>query len=95
MLLQAIPEGVDLDTVKVAITALVDVDDVHHVHVWTLDGAYHVISLHVVVDAELPRDRIIEIKQRVNDIAAQNGIQHTTVEIEFGYEDCTMRPASV
>lgn len=89
--LQATPSDIDVDAITTSIRFLADVCDIHHLHVWSLDGAYHVISLHVVVDADLPRERVVEIKQQANDIAAQHGIQHTTVEIEFGYDDCTMR----
>lgn len=46
--LQSVPEHVDMDAIVLAIEE-VDRVSTHHVHIWSLDGARHVLTAHVVV----------------------------------------------
>ena len=47
--LQSNPEDLDLDALESELRLMYNVEDVHDVHVWSLDGKYHVLSLHVVI----------------------------------------------
>ncbi|MGH9122880.1 MAG: cation diffusion facilitator family transporter, partial [Acidimicrobiales bacterium] len=50
VLLQATPEGIDLDEVRRHITELPEVVSVHALHAWTLTSRLPVLSAHVVID---------------------------------------------
>ncbi|MDX9859091.1 MAG: cation diffusion facilitator family transporter [candidate division Zixibacteria bacterium] len=92
--LQAVPEGVEIAALESAIKRLDGVCSVHHTHVWSLDGEHHVLSTHVVVDQAASKDDGARIKEAIRGITAQYKLEHTTVEIEYEGDGCSMdRPA--
>ena len=56
--------------------------EVHHVHVWSITQARPVATLHArVLETARPDEVILNIKRRLRE---RFGIDHSTVEIEFG-----------
>ena len=92
ILLQASPEGADLTAFEKAVNALSGVCSLHHTHGWSLDGSYHILTTHVVIDDNTTAETMMNTKRRVKQLAAEQGFDHTTVELEFASEDCEMRP---
>lgn len=90
ILLQAVPEGVDLIQLQTQIEALDGVDAVHDLHIWTLDSSRHVLSLHIVVAAETSREQLLNIKYAAKEIIRTAGIGHDTVEMEYADEACRL-----
>ncbi|MEZ0374435.1 MAG: cation diffusion facilitator family transporter [Candidatus Sericytochromatia bacterium] len=90
ILLQGVPENVDLGQLQAQIQALAGVQAVHDLHIWTLDDSRHVLSLHVVVDAQTPRAELLQIKCAVKEIIRQAGIGHDTLEMEYTDEACNL-----
>jgi cobalt-zinc-cadmium efflux system protein len=88
--LQVAPEDVDTRAVSEKFTKVANVQSVHHTHVWTLDGVNHVLTAHVVVDKNVNKDDIIQIKSELKHIAYDMHCEHVTLEIEQGDEDCSM-----
>lgn len=78
ILLQGTPKGVDLNKLKEDIEQLKEVESIHDLHVWTLDGESHVMTLHVVYDG----NNSPQLKQNIIDIAKKYKINHTTTELE-------------
>jgi cobalt-zinc-cadmium efflux system protein len=80
--LQSTPKGLDEARIRSAILAVEGVKAVHDLHLWTLDGEYHVASVHVVIAPpdSFPSTRILthEIRRRLKSM----GLQHLTIEIE-------------
>ena len=78
-------------TIKKIETNLQDLEHVrstHHTDIWSLDGEHHVLTTHIVMDEGTPRDEVIKIKKRTREISDQYGISHSTVDIEYGENDC-------
>jgi cobalt-zinc-cadmium efflux system protein len=50
ILLEASPEGIDLDEIREHMAAVTGVREVHELHVWTITSGLPVFSAHVVVD---------------------------------------------
>lgn len=46
LFLQAVPEGIDLAELQRQLSLLPHVYSTHHTHVWSMDGAYHVLTTH-------------------------------------------------
>ncbi|MCC8170519.1 MAG: cation diffusion facilitator family transporter [Parabacteroides sp.] len=86
--LQQVPRQIDLDTLEHHIRALKDVVSVHDVHLWTLDGEEHVITLHVVTSANTSLVRWQELKTEIRRLCQEAGIGHATIEIENENEKC-------
>ncbi|PKL75619.1 MAG: cation transporter [Candidatus Melainabacteria bacterium HGW-Melainabacteria-1] len=90
ILLQAVPDGVDLDDLQRRIEAIPGVSAVHDLHIWTLDSSRHVLSLHVVIPAESSRADLLNIKYAAKDIIRNHGIAHDTLEMEYADEACQL-----
>lgn len=85
--LQAVPEDVRVDDLRQQIEGIEGVDSLHDLHVWSLDGESHVMTLHVVTaqpDAQA-------IKAQVVAIAEQHHISHVTIELEGPDSTCLTR----
>ena len=65
--------------------------DVHHIHVWSMDGVHHYITLHVVVS----NVKDFEIKSLVKEKLETLGITHATVEMELPQDDCHEKECTV
>lgn len=80
--LQGIPKNVDLDKVKELILALPKVEDVYHLHVWTLDGEVNILTIHIQLN-NVDMTEAQKIKSRVRDLLSDLNIQHATIETEL------------
>lgn len=87
ILLQAVPEEVPIEELTKRITAAEGVISMHDLHLWSLDGETHVMTLHVVSDSS----DVDGLKRRIVDIAADYHIGHTTIEIEKSGSVCITR----
>jgi cobalt-zinc-cadmium efflux system protein len=89
MLLEGAPNGLDRDMIARDIeTNIRSVVSVHHMHVWSLDGARNMATLHACLrDGADAHAAICDIKLR---LAKVHRIEHVTVEPEFGH--CADRP---
>ncbi len=85
ILLEGAPTHVDLDAVTHDLADHVEgVTDVHHAHLWSLDGRRSMMTLHAKIAKDVSGPNVIaRIKQR---LAEKHGIHHATIEIED--EDC-------
>jgi cobalt-zinc-cadmium efflux system protein len=66
------------------------VKDVHDIHLWTLDGEYNVLTVHVVVDSDTPKSDYVVIKNQCRALLKETRIHHATIEIESESETCQM-----
>jgi len=80
ILLQGVPEGIELEAVDRALRAIDGVADLHDLHVWSLTSGKHVLSVHVVADLAAHDEQ--EILAKVDRAARAFGIGHTTVQVE-------------
>ncbi len=81
--LEGAPPELDRDVIARDIEASVKgVRQVHHVHVWSIDGSNTMATLHACLREGVDPHRAVgAIKKR---LATQHGIAHVTVEPEFG-----------
>lgn len=88
ILMQAVPENIDLDEVKETILSVQGVDGLHDLHVWTMDGEYNILSVHVAIGSDMTVNESDDIKRKVRAALVLKNIRHATIEIEN--EECTM-----
>jgi cobalt-zinc-cadmium efflux system protein len=84
LFLQAVLDDIDLAELERRLAALDHVLSTHHTHVWSMDGAHHVLTAHVVVDSQTDRDALAELRLDVAQPYKDYRFAHTTVEIEWG-----------
>ncbi|GHV36769.1 cobalt transporter [Bacteroidia bacterium] len=87
IILQGVPQGIDIEQMKSCITATPNVLDVHDLHIWSLDDDYVVMSAHIVVDTE-DHDIASQIKKDIRRELLEQHVNHVTLELEFHQEDC-------
>ncbi|MFZ4685968.1 MAG: cation diffusion facilitator family transporter [Hyphomonadaceae bacterium] len=83
ILLEGAPAGVDLHHVIHDLSDHVEgVTDIHHAHLWSLDGRRSMMTLHARIRETASGPEVIaRIKARLSEV---HGIGHATVEIETG-----------
>lgn len=81
--MQAVPDGVNFEVIKDKIESLPFVKDMHHTHIWSLDGNNLFIESHIKVIGKDYDNYLKEIKAILN----KNGISHSTIQIESEYCD--------
>lgn len=84
LFLEKTPKNIDLDHLKKHLLAIKDVIDIHHIHVWSIDGVNSYATLHVVTNSK----KTDKVKLAVKEYLKEEGIVHTTVEIEIEDEKC-------
>ena len=57
--------------------------DVHHIHVWSMDGYNNYATMHIVAN-----DNAHNIKSKIRDELKEHGIGHVTLELEAENEHC-------
>lgn len=87
ILLEGAPRNISLDKVTKDLAEHVDgVTDIHHAHLWSLDGRRSMITLHVRIRPDVARPAVVEkLKARLD---GTHGIGHATIEVEIEGEDC-------
>lgn len=82
VLLEAAPEGIDVDAVGRRMAEVDGVSEVHDLHIWTITSGFPALSAHVLVpegeDCHARRRELSEMLQR------DFGIAHTTLQVEHG-----------
>jgi len=82
ILLEGRPPEMRVEEVARAILTVEGVREVHDVHVWSLGGGHHALSLHARIP-DMHMDECERILVSIQDRAAQQfGIRHTTVQLE-------------
>ncbi len=86
--LQTTPESFDLAEFEKNVNGLPGVTETHHTHVWSLDGESHVLTTHVVMNANSDRDGILQVKHRIRQLLDDHDFTHVTVDVELSGESC-------
>ncbi|MDD4688621.1 MAG: cation diffusion facilitator family transporter [Eubacteriales bacterium] len=81
--LEKTPNGIDLNEIKAHLLSVEGVTDVHHLHLWSMDGYKNAATLHVVTDSD-----IATIKKHIKEELTEHGISHSTIEFENIGEIC-------
>lgn len=83
LFLVKIPNDIEVGEIREHICEIDGVEDVHHIHIWSLDGRSNYATMHVVTDADGH-----EIKEKIRDELKEHGIGHATLELESVGEHC-------
>jgi len=89
IVLQAIPDDVDVANIETAIQQISGVVSFHDLHIWSLDGQRNVLTVHVVLEENLSSQH--EVKVAISAAMHALGIDHCTIETEIVGEDCVLK----
>ena len=89
IVLQGAPKGIDADELHKILTSVKVIEDVHDCHIWSLDGQYNVLTIHLVLDNNYDLERQAEIKKEIKSLLRKSAsIEHITIEFESSKEQC-------
>lgn len=84
VVLEKTPDNINMEDIKRAVLDIDGVRDVHHIHLWSIDGYYHCATMHIVID-EYKSD----LKHQIRNMLEEKGIGHITLEFETSDEMCS------
>ncbi len=86
ILLEAAPRGLDVEAMRNDLAANIPgVEDVHHVHAWSLTQERPMVTLHARIPETAGPGQAARVSAAVKaHLRARYGITHATVEIEHG-----------
>lgn len=83
LFLEKTPQGVAVEGIREKIMQLEGVLDVHHIHIWSMDGHNNYATMHIVTDGEPSM-----IKAAIREELRKQGVGHVTLELEEDWEHC-------
>ena len=86
IILERSPNGFDDEKFMHKLCDIEGVKEIHHLHIWTLDGESLLATVHVVIENE--NQNMGEIKSMVKHIAHEFDISHITIQIDLANETC-------
>lgn len=86
--LEKAPRDINIEEIKEELLRNDKIQDIHHIHIWTLDGIKKYMTMHVLVNSNISNQEIIELKKEIHKELKENKIHHITIEIEFDNENC-------
>ncbi len=81
--LEKAPDGVSVEEIREHVLSIDDVADVHHIHLWTMDGFSNCATMHVVTDGDFSA-----VKEKIRHELSHHGITHSVIETERTGEMC-------
>jgi cobalt-zinc-cadmium efflux system protein len=88
LFLQVTPDPALQQRIEQQLRQLPFVHDLHHLHLWSLDGADHVLTVHLTMTEQAAWQDTAAYKQQIRDRLAEFQLAHTTVELEWPNEPC-------
>lgn len=84
LFLEKTPANIRVEELKNHLLKIKEIKDIHHIHVWSLDGNNNYSTMHIVTDTKDP----VKLKKAVRNEMLKHNIIHTTIEIEGSDEKC-------
>lgn len=82
--LEKTPAQLSLSNLEKHLLTLSKIQNIHHLHVWSIDESHHYATLHVVTQHPSPK-----LKQIIRHELLKYHITHVTIEFESPNETCT------
>lgn len=89
--LQGTPKDINPEQLEKKICEIENVNSVHHLHVWSLEGENHVFTAHVKLENISEFNEIIAAKQKIKEVLKDYSFDHYTIETELDEETCTLK----
>jgi cobalt-zinc-cadmium efflux system protein len=89
ILLQSVPENVDIEKISSELHNINGVQNIHDFHVWSIDGSYNIGSLHAVVNT-IDKNEKSDVLFSILQVMEKHKIQHPTIQIEMKTTNCKL-----
>ena len=83
LFLAKIPHDISVKEIREHLSEIDGVKDIHHIHIWSMDGHHNYATMHIVADGDAHK-----IKDSIRQELREHGISHATLELESENEHC-------
>ncbi len=77
LFLEKTPSNVDIDELEKHLLKIEGVEDIHHIHVWSIDGFNNYATMHIVTKADIKK-----VKKAIREELEEHNICHAILETE-------------
>jgi cobalt-zinc-cadmium efflux system protein len=88
LLVQRSPSEVEVVKIRQQLEGLDGVLQISDLHIWSLEGTHHILSLHALVPPDLSPEGQHAIKREIRRILSSHGEFHSTIELEYNPDEC-------
>lgn len=88
IILQGTPKTSNVSEIERKITKIQGISSVHDTHLWSMDGEYNVLTVHVVLENNANLNTLSALKQNIRTCLSTEHIEHITIEFEGINEEC-------
>ena len=78
LFLEKTPKDIDIDELKEHLLKIDEVEDIHHIHVWSIDGYNNYATMHIVTKSE----DVKNVKNKIREELEEHNICHAILETE-------------
>ncbi len=79
-----LPKNVNISEIKKEIESIPGVYEIHHVHIWSIDGNENCATMHVIAKSK----DLVELKKEIKETLEHKNINHSILEFEDIDENC-------
>lgn len=90
VIIQKVPSSFDVEAFERAVLRHPKVVSMHDTHSWSVDGEVHVLTTHLVMQADATREEMIDAKSHVRKLLDEDTFEHVTVDVELEGEMCVI-----
>lgn len=90
IILQGIPVNADVNAIKSYLAGIPQIEDYHDFHIWSMDGEYNILTVHLVLNESLSMDQLNGLKSAIKENLVRKGVHHATIEFENNQEKCAL-----
>lgn len=91
LFLEKTPKDISVEEIKKHLLEIEEIVDVHHIHIWSMDGVTNYSTMHIVTENKNAK----ELKRKIREEMCKMGISHTTIEIEDKNDNCEEKECEV
>ncbi len=85
ILMQSAPRDIDLEKIKTEVENIKGVNNLHHVHLWSLNDRQVHFEGHVDLESDMPVSQASKLNEDISRLLHDRfDIDHTTLQMEFG-----------
>ncbi|MGN0526807.1 MAG: cation diffusion facilitator family transporter [Acutalibacteraceae bacterium] len=85
ILLETTPKDFDIEEYKNTLLQTENVTDIHHIHIWSMDGEDILATLHANISAKT-LDDLKTVKKQLEEKSREYGVHHLTVQLDLESE---------
>jgi len=86
--LEKAPKGFSIDDIEKNLSEETNVENIHHIHLWTIEGNVPIITLHARINNNLNINEVEKVTLTIKHRLENMGIKHSTIQIEFSKNIC-------